>query len=443
MLSNAQEILDKASTGIVKGQLPLRIFKDPDIYQIELSRIYARCWIYVGHESEIPSPGDYCLRYIGEDPFVLVRDEHGDVRVLFNSCRHRGTAICRAENGNTSHFRCPYHGWTYSNDGRLVGVPQKEMVFRALDLENLSLHEARSDTYNGLVFACIDPATPPLPEYLGDMKWYLDVHFKATGGMEVLGPPHRWTVDVDWKTIMDNFAGDSYHTAVVHKSVIDLGLMHSSALVSQQNPNDARVVNISNVGTANITEVSPDQSFFWGYPKEVVATFTKDAVTPAQWERARRAVVHTSSVFPNLGLFHAGGTDNVKKPFSGYLFIRTPQPKGPGKTELWTWVLAPKNAPKHYKDRAYECAIMNNSPAAHVMMDDIAVWNGISKSAGTVYASKTLCNVNYLSGMESMSGPLQIKKDWPGPGLCVMQRHEEGTMRTFYNRWVREMTHGN
>ena len=103
--------------------IPAHIYGDPEIFALERDRLFARSWVFLAHESEIPDPGDYVVRRVLADSFIVARDESGVVRVMFNMCLHRGMQVCRAEMGNASHFRCPYHAWTYRNDGRLAGLP--------------------------------------------------------------------------------------------------------------------------------------------------------------------------------------------------------------------------------------------------------------------------------------------------------------------------------
>src|SRR5262249_24800044 len=126
-------LLADMGESLAAGLVPARIFNDPELHELELRRVFGRAWLFVGHESEIPHRGDYCLRYLGRDPFIFVRDEGGQVRVLFDGCRHRGTLVCRAERGNASHFRCSYHGWTYKNTGELVGMPKAREAYKGLD----------------------------------------------------------------------------------------------------------------------------------------------------------------------------------------------------------------------------------------------------------------------------------------------------------------------
>src|ERR1700678_2358886 len=105
------------------GMIPAHIYNDRAVFELEAERVFGRSWVFVGHESEIPAAGDYVVRRVLKDSFIVVRDEEGQIRAHFNMCLHRGMQVCRAEMGNASHFRCPYHGWSYRNDGRLTGLP--------------------------------------------------------------------------------------------------------------------------------------------------------------------------------------------------------------------------------------------------------------------------------------------------------------------------------
>src|SRR5690349_2962380 len=155
----------------IKATVDRKMFYDQDIYELEMERIFARSWLFMCHDSQIPNPGDFFMTFMGEDRVIVVRDNEGKANVLVNSCRHRGNAVCRAEEGHATSFMCTYHGWTYDLKGALVGVPGfKEVYHEELDRENWGLIKAgKVESYKGFVFANMDPEAPNLHDYLGDV----------------------------------------------------------------------------------------------------------------------------------------------------------------------------------------------------------------------------------------------------------------------------------
>ena len=119
-----EDLLEGMGPSLDEGLVPARIFNDPEIHQLELERVFSRAWCFIGHESEIPSPGDYVpALHRPATPSSSSATRTGRSALLFDGCRHRGALVCRAEKGNASHFRCSYHGWTYKNTGELIGAP--------------------------------------------------------------------------------------------------------------------------------------------------------------------------------------------------------------------------------------------------------------------------------------------------------------------------------
>ena len=175
------------------GQISREIFVNEEIYREELERVFARAWLFVGHEAKSRTPAISSSRAWARSRSSCRRDRAGQIHVFLNSCRHRGMKVCRYDEGNTPVFTCPYHGWSYGTDGRLVGVPDfREAYHSTLDRSQWGLVEvAQLANYKGGIWANWDPAAPSFTEYLGDFAPYLDQTFDGwdgrDGGAEISG----------------------------------------------------------------------------------------------------------------------------------------------------------------------------------------------------------------------------------------------------------------
>src|SRR5688572_8517682 len=194
-----------------KGVIERAMFADEEIFEQEMEQIFARCWLFVAHDVMIPNPGDFYLNFIGKDRVIVVRDKEGQPQVLINSCRHRGNAVCRAEEGHATSFMCTYHGWTYDLKGNLVGVPGfKEVYHEDLNREEWGLIKAAHvASYGGLIFATMDPDAPPLMEFLGEIGKIGIDYFNLSQPAESVGVS-KWSIDCNWKFAVDNVM-DWYH----------------------------------------------------------------------------------------------------------------------------------------------------------------------------------------------------------------------------------------
>ena len=206
------------------GLIDRSIYSDPQLYRLELQRIFARAWNFMCHETQIPNAGDYFINYIGEDQVIAVRGEDGEVRVLLNTCRHRGNALCRAELGNTKTFVCSYHGWTYGLDGKLIGIPGKTDFYRDdVDQAQWGLAPAaKVDHYKGFYFATLDPAAPSLFDYLGDVGRVGIESMLNEGDVVALDGVQKNVIGCNWKIAVDNLF-DWYHVKVSHNSASRVG----------------------------------------------------------------------------------------------------------------------------------------------------------------------------------------------------------------------------
>jgi phenylpropionate dioxygenase-like ring-hydroxylating dioxygenase large terminal subunit len=201
-----------------------RIYLEPEIFELEMERIFERNWVFLGHESEVREPGDYKTVTIGTQPAIMTRDENGDLHVLMNRCMHRGSTICQDQRGNSSSFRCWYHGWTYNNKGDLIGVPYADGYGSSFDRRKFGLIKAaRVEKYRGLVFASLSPDVAKLTDYLAGAKYYIDLFMDLSpqGAVETRAGTHKYGYDGNWKFQMENGV-DGYHPNFVHQAFFEI-----------------------------------------------------------------------------------------------------------------------------------------------------------------------------------------------------------------------------
>lgn len=201
-----------------------KIYRSPEIFEQEMSAVFARSWVFVAHESEIPAGGDYKTAHVGLQPVIVSRDaDDGTVNVMFNRCRHRGSAVCQRDFGNANVFRCAYHGWTYNSSGRLLGVPFDDGYGSEFDKSVMGLvHVAQVDSYRGFIFANLSQDAPSLADYLGHARRYLDfIGDLGPEGPELCAGGHKLVYRANWKLQIENTI-DPYHFSITHQSWLDV-----------------------------------------------------------------------------------------------------------------------------------------------------------------------------------------------------------------------------
>ena len=150
--------IDQLRDMVRPGRVHRRLYTDPDIFEIEMARIFGRAWIYVGHDSQVAEIGDFISTKLGRQPVVMVRHSDGEIYVLHNRCAHRGNTVVANENGNAEEFVCCYHGWTYGTNGRLTSVPLNHGYPEHFDINDPKLAMIRVPrvvNYRGFVFASL------------------------------------------------------------------------------------------------------------------------------------------------------------------------------------------------------------------------------------------------------------------------------------------------
>ncbi|MFC7291378.1 aromatic ring-hydroxylating oxygenase subunit alpha [Hirschia litorea] len=197
------------------------LYNDPELFEMEMDRIFNKTWVWVAHESEIAEKGEYITTYVGRQPVIVNRDRKGTVHVLLNRCRHRAATVCEGKKGKANSFVCPYHGWGYGQDGSLRGVPMADGYDESFDKSKYSLESLRVEHYNGMIFATFNDDAPPLDEFLGKAKPWIDLFMKQGAGypVSVTDGEHKFRFPGNWKIQLENTT-DAYHFPVVHKSFL-------------------------------------------------------------------------------------------------------------------------------------------------------------------------------------------------------------------------------
>tara|TARA_R110002110_G_scaffold415713_1_gene654125 strand:- start:4348 stop:5664 length:1317 start_codon:yes stop_codon:yes gene_type:complete len=404
-----------------EGRISREIFWDPEIYELELERIFARCWVFVAHDSQLPEPGDFLTTHIGQDAVIVVRGRDDKVNVFINSCSHRGNRVCFAEAGKARRFTCNFHGWSYGLDGALIGVPHEHLYEEnpTYNRESLRLPKARVESYGGLHFATFDSEAPSLAEYLGDFRWYLDVLLdNDEGGIEFLSGSIKSRLKCNWKFPAENFCGDSYHAAWTHSSALH-SLFGKAPRIP---PASSYQANANGHG--------------WEFSLDFIgnaATLCEPEIVQYLQENQKKfeerlgkirtrmiGSLSSSNIFPNLSFL------------AGHNTFRTWNPKGPLETELHTWVFLNRNAPEALKEKYRRGVMLTFSPAGVFEMDD-----------GENFENCTSSNAGVVTRRQSLHTGLGIGSKVEHPelkGHVYESMVNEANHRAFYERWLDLMT---
>jgi nitrite reductase/ring-hydroxylating ferredoxin subunit len=198
------------------ADIPFERYTSAEFARLEFAKMWNRTWQWACREEHIPEVGDYVVYDIGPYSLLVVRAAPGEIKAYHNSCLHRGTKLkASGSDGSSEQLRCSFHGWTWNLDGSLRHIPCR-WDFPHVSDEQFHLPEVRTGTWGGFVFVNLDPAAPPLNEYLGVLpdhfsKWSLDQRYTATHLVKEL--------DCNWKLALEAFI-EGYHTLETHPQLL-------------------------------------------------------------------------------------------------------------------------------------------------------------------------------------------------------------------------------
>lgn len=375
--------------------VPRYAFRDQDVLDRERQQIFSKCWLYVGHASEVPNPGDFVSRKVGGRQVIMWHGEDGTIRVLLNTCTHRGALVCREKKGSAKRLTCAYHGWTYDTRGQMVEQPGKD-GFPPGFFDNgvKDMHAApRYDEYRGFVFACFDANAVPLTDYLGGVTEYFDiVADQGAAGMEVTSGGQEYSMRANWKLLYENSA-DGYHAITAHASYFDYLAATVGTFREDFDPtnvggggrdlgNGHAVIEYQAPWGRPVAQWVPQ----WGESGRVAINQVREELTRRLGEeRAVRTADWNRNIliFPNMVINDIMG-----------LTIRTFQPVTTGYLEVSAWSLAPKGENEELRAWRQYNFLEFLGPAGFATPDDVEMlelcqqgyenmpeveWNDISK----------------------------------------------------------------
>ncbi|MGH6625585.1 MAG: aromatic ring-hydroxylating oxygenase subunit alpha [Burkholderiaceae bacterium] len=368
-----------------------RSFTEQQLFEAERAQIFDRCWLYLGHSSELKKKGAFVTRSVGGRNLIFNRDAAGTVHAFLNSCPHRGATVCREAAGNAKNFTCSYHGWVFGADGKMRDLPGIESYsdnFNGSGCADL-VAVPRLEQYRDFWFACFDAAAVSLVEYLAGATEYLDlVADQSEAGMEIISGTQEYAIRANWKLLVEN-SFDGYHAISTHATYFDY-LKNMNGVLSQGNVigfardlgNGHAVVEYSAPWGRPVANWVPA----WGEERkgEIDALYDRLVAKHGE-ERATRIAKNSRNllIFPNLMIVDVMS-----------LTLRTFYPKSPDYNEVTAWSIGPSEESGWLRKNRLHSFLEFLGPGGFATPDDVemleqcqrgysnareAGWNDISR----------------------------------------------------------------
>ena len=372
------------------------LYIDPELFQLEMERLWSRTWIYVGHASQVPQAGDFITVDIASKPVILVRHTDGHVRVLMNRCAHKGTKVVYDFAGNTGKtFRCPYHAWTYRTDGTLLNVPLRAGYDGTRLYETSSargLTPVTHETYRGFVFARLADG-PGFRDYFGDSLSSIDnlADRSPEGELEIAGGCLRYLHNCNWKMFVENL-NDTMHPMIVHASSAGTAKrlwegkpadMPKPMAIEQYAPfaNDYKFFDDMGV------RVYPHGHGFSGVNFSIHSAYSP----VKEYEEAMKRAYGTERAQQILGTVRHNTVYYPSLTIKGAIqSIRVARPLAVDKTVIESWTFRLKGAPAKLLERTVMYNRLINSPMSVVGHDDLHCYRSAQEglaAQGNVWVS--------------------------------------------------------
>jgi phenylpropionate dioxygenase-like ring-hydroxylating dioxygenase large terminal subunit len=350
------------------------LYTGPELFELEMDRIFHRTWVWVAHESEVAKAGDFKTAWVGRRPVIVTRDRRGGINVLLNRCRHRGASVCEVPKGNGNGFTCPYHAWSYALDGTLRGIPYPEGYEDVTEKKDLPLQRLRVGTYAGMIFASFNNEIEPLEDFLGGARLWIDRFMKQGAGYPIkVQGEHKFRFQGNWKIQLENTT-DWYHFPIVHRSWMSSVDAETASMLSIMTDESAVTHALGNGHSVSVSvaehadlDVDDGTEKLQDRFSHVIEELSKDM--PA--ERVRRIVRSLHGAGFNLNLF-----PNVAMSMS---FFRVLRPVSVAETEIRHVALGLDGGPEIVNRERLRIHEHFQGPFGFGSPDDAEAWNRVQR----------------------------------------------------------------
>jgi len=437
MPSANEYIDDRPSEGVFRVRKAA--YSDPDIFEMEIERIFSRVWHYVCHESQLREVGDYIATEIARQPVFATRSKDGSVKVFFDACAHRGARLTTRRSGKAAIITCRYHGWCYDTTGKCTKIQYEKLGWPnglpagyRTDLTPLP----RVASYRGFVFASLAPHGEDIETYLGAGARVIDTMVdQSPQGIEMLDGSIRYVMRANWKLQSENGA-DGYHVAAVHRNYAATVSYREQLMGDRIDPLKAteagRILNRTSTRTGSY-DLGKGHMLNWSDRANVAAVplFEREPDLLKQFPEGfvkwmvRRGRVLT--IFPNFLVNDVASSA-----------IRIWRPVSANETELETWCFAPVG--ESAKARAARIRKFEDFffPSSLAVPDDVAAMEGAQE--GSLATGKNW--IEFARGREFSKDGADDAAEEMGivPATSNGQGDSETCFYGFYRRWLELMT---
>lgn len=413
------------------------VYTDPELFALEQEHLFRNAWIYLGHDSQVPKPGDFYTADIAGRPLLMLRGGDGVLRVLYNRCAHKGAKIVNAVTGNTGTvLRCPYHGWTYRADGGVRTIPLKGGYegtrFDACQASAGMVAVANVENYRGFVFVRLSEQGMDFRDYFGASLTSIDnmVDRSPEGRLEVAGGVLRYLHNCNWKMFIENL-NDTMHPMVAHES---------SAGTAKQLWKDKPADEPKPMAIEQFVPFASDYKFFDDMGVRVFAnghSYTgvnfsihskysavpeyEAALVARHGEERAHAILrearHNTVYYPSL---------TIKGAIQA---IRVVRPLGPDRTIIESYTFRLKGAPPPLHQRTMTYSRLINSPMSVVGHDDLHAYRSMQEGLA--------CTGNEWVSLHRDFDPAEI-----GAAERTVRGTSEISMRNQFRAWNQLMAEG-